>query len=311
MERSGPQNPFLVTNPIIGTFFVVMGSTKSKAAAGKPAPAPAPAPSKATSEPIKPPAPPVSTTSKKASTVAAKPSAPKNTAPATTISDKKFGVFQAVATVYGPGYILEVREGDYIVRLGNWQLAQGQSPTCYLQEDALTKINGCYPGSLVDTVYGLCRVESIRGDGTHIVKPVNWKLANATCATLYLQPDAVKLSFTPGFDQGDAVMTVYGPGYVESKREKDLVVKCDNWALAQGQSPTCYLAPESCVKVPGVPIGMCAKSVWGLVRINNIRRDGTHVCRALHWNLANSLPPTLFLAPEALSLFSLRPGWDT
>lgn len=39
--------------------------------------------------------------------------------------------------------------------------------------------------------------------------------------------------------------TVYGPGYVAEIRQKDYVVKLANWALAQGQSPTLYLAAES------------------------------------------------------------------
>jgi hypothetical protein len=126
-------------------------------------------------------------------------------------------------------------------------------------------------------------------------------------ATLYLQPETISLTFTPGFNEGDEVMTVYGQGYVESKRENDLVVKLRNWALAQGQSPTCYLAPSACVKIPGLKVGSVAKTVWGLVRVKEIRRDGQHVCEAIHWNLANSSIPTLYLAPEAFSLLSIKP----
>jgi hypothetical protein len=47
-------------------------------------------------------------------------------------------VFQTVSTVYGPGYIQDIRDDCYVVRLGNWKLAQGQSPTLYLQKDAIT-----------------------------------------------------------------------------------------------------------------------------------------------------------------------------
>lgn len=37
-------------------------------------------------------------------------------------------------------------------------------------------------------------------------------------------------------------MTVYGQGYIEAVRaEGNLVVKLNEWALAQGQSPTLYL----------------------------------------------------------------------
>jgi hypothetical protein len=49
-----------------------------------------------------------------------------------------FKIFDLVNTVYGTGFIDQIREdGCYIVRLTNWALAQGQSPTLYLREDAL------------------------------------------------------------------------------------------------------------------------------------------------------------------------------
>lgn len=105
----------------------------------------------------------------------------------------------------------------------------------------------------------------------------------------------------------DEVVTVYGPGFVESKRENDLVVKLRHWALAQGQSPTCYLAPSACVKVHHLKVGSIAKTVWGLVKVKDIKRDGQHVCEAIHWNLADGKPPTLYLAPEAFALLSLKP----
>jgi hypothetical protein len=51
----------------------------------------------------------------------------------------EFNIFQVVNTVYGTGYIAAIREdrGDYVVKLTNWKLAQGQSPTLYLQKEAL------------------------------------------------------------------------------------------------------------------------------------------------------------------------------
>lgn len=157
-------------------------------------------------------------------------------------------------------------------------------------------------------MYGHAQIQQIRAtDNVHIARPVNWKLANNTAATLYLQPDGVKLAQTAGFEEGDEVMTVYGQGFVESKREKDLVVKLRNWALAQGQSPTCYLHPSSCVKIPGLRTGDVAKTVWGLVKLLEVRRDGVHVCTAIHWTLAHGKPPTLYLAPEAFALLSIKP----
>lgn len=102
-------------------------------------------------------------------------------------------------------------------------------------------------------------------------------------------------------------MTVYGQGFIESKRENDYVIKLRNWALAQGQSPTCHLAKEALVKIPGLEIGRVAKTVWGLVRVLDIKRDGQHVCEALHWQLADGTTPKLYLAPEAFALLSLKP----
>ena len=49
-----------------------------------------------------------------------------------------YKIFDLVNTVYGTGYIGNIREdGTYIVYLTNWALAQGQSPTLYLREEAL------------------------------------------------------------------------------------------------------------------------------------------------------------------------------
>ena len=50
-----------------------------------------------------------------------------------------FTIFSLVNTVYGVGYIAAIREdkNDYVVKLTNWKLAQGQSPTLYLQKEAL------------------------------------------------------------------------------------------------------------------------------------------------------------------------------
>ena len=174
----------------------------------------------------------------------------------------------------------------------------------------LSLIPGALPGSTVKTFCGSAQIKQIRStDAVHIARPINWKLANDSTATLYLAPEAVQLTQTAGFHEGDEVMTVYGQGFIESKREiqGDYVVKLRHWALAQGQSPTCYLQPSSLVKIPGFSVGAVAKTVWGLVRVLGIRRDGTHVCTAVHWSLANDTAPTCYLAPEAFALLSLKP----
>jgi hypothetical protein len=168
-------------------------------------------------------------------------------------------------------------------------------------------MSNALPGTTVLTPFGAAQLVRIRADNVHIAKPIHWKLANNTVATMYLQPESILLNQTPGLEEGDEVMTVYGQGYIEKKRETDFVVKLRNWALAQGQSPTCYLQAAACVKIPGLSIGSYAKTVWGLVKILDIRRDGTHVCTAVHWQLADKKSPTLYLAPEAFALLSSKP----
>ncbi len=74
-----------------------------------------------------------------------------------------------------------------------------------------------------------------------------------------------------------------------------------------GQSPTLYMNPASVVKIPGVSVGSIVDTVWGLVRVISLRRDGTHECEAIHWFLADGRPHRLFLAPEAFAKLSIKP----
>jgi hypothetical protein len=55
----------------------------------------------------------------------------------TNAQENELKIFDTVNTVYGPGYISAVRENDFVVLLTNWQLAQGQSPTLYLQKESI------------------------------------------------------------------------------------------------------------------------------------------------------------------------------
>lgn len=152
----------------------------------------------------------------------------------TADNNTEFSVHEIVATGYGTGHIHEVRSDCYVVKLTNWSLAQGQSPTLYLQRDMLKRIPGALHNSTVQTPYGTCVVESIRPDSTHIVRPLNWKLANNTFATLYLRPDQISLTQTPDFLEGDEVMTVLGQGYIcELRSDGGVVVKLNSWKLAQ------------------------------------------------------------------------------
>ena len=58
------------------------------------------------------------------------------------IKDAKplYGVDQNVSTVYGSGTVTEIREADqiFVVRLESWKLADGKSPTLFLNQSALS-----------------------------------------------------------------------------------------------------------------------------------------------------------------------------
>ena len=53
-----------------------------------------------------------------------------------------FTVGSTVFLTYGEGVITEFRETDsmYLIKLSDWKLAQGQSPSLYLQESALSLV---------------------------------------------------------------------------------------------------------------------------------------------------------------------------
>ena len=112
-----------------------------------------------------------------------------------------FKKLDPVDTVYGPGYIHEYRsaEKDYVVLLRNWQLAQGQSPTCYLEEAALKprkeEFIHAYIGPNPPEAKGgplKCRILRERTDGSIICQPESWQLADySPDVFLHLNPESV------------------------------------------------------------------------------------------------------------------------
>ena len=133
------------------------------------------------------------------------------------------------------------------MKLFGWKLAQGQSPTCYLAADAVKPLFTV--GQEIKTIYGRGFIESVRLDkGDYVVKLFGWKLAQKQSPTLYLAHDAIK----PLFTVFEPVSTVYGgAGFVQSVRQKDYIVKLNNWKLANGKSPTLYLAGDSMQEAAG------------------------------------------------------------
>jgi hypothetical protein len=83
--------------------------------------------------------------------------------------------------------------------------------------------------------------------GQYVVRLFQWKLAQKQSPTLYLAHDSIK----PLFTVFEPVSTVYGTGFVQTVRQNDYVVKLDCWKLADGKSPTLYLAGESIQEAAG------------------------------------------------------------
>jgi hypothetical protein len=172
-----------------------------------------------------------------------------------TITMTTFKENDAVDTVWGSGRVQSYRASDglYIVLLDHWKLAQGQSPTLYLGADSMKKAANVFnAGDSVSTVWGVGKVQSRRAsDGLYVVLLDEWKLAQGQSPTLYLGAESMTLStVAPLFQTGDSVDTVWGAGKVQKFRESDglYVVLLDHWKLAQGQSPTLYLGPDSMTK---------------------------------------------------------------
>mmetsp|Transcript_32387 Transcript_32387/g.44236 ORF Transcript_32387/g.44236 Transcript_32387/m.44236 type:complete len:122 (+) Transcript_32387:73-438(+) len=59
------------------------------------------------------------------------------------IISSQFAIGESITCAFGVGKIDAFRAQDqiYVVTLQNWKLAQGQSPTLYLNESSITKIS--------------------------------------------------------------------------------------------------------------------------------------------------------------------------
>jgi hypothetical protein len=99
---------------------------------------------------------------------------------------------------FGSGTVQDVRaDGVYVVTLSNWFMADGKSPTLYLQESALTKIvvgksSTFTKGDKVTCNFGTGELLDIRADGVYVVTLFNWFMADGKSPKLYLQESAIK-----------------------------------------------------------------------------------------------------------------------
>jgi hypothetical protein len=94
----------------------------------------------------------------------------------------------------------------------------------------------------VNTPYGRGYVKQINASHV-IVEPLDWLLANNQKPIFYMNPKDVK----PFYNIGDKVTCSFGRGSVNSIRDEDgiYVITLNNWALADGKSPTLYLNEQS------------------------------------------------------------------
>ena len=118
-------------------------------------------------------------------------SAQQSFAPVVTVPTIAIAVGDHVTCAFGTGKIEEYRSADkiYVIKLFNWQLAQGQSPTLYLNDSSFTVIDKPVfsVGESVTCAFGTGKIEEYRSaDKIYVIKLFNWQLAQGQSPTLYL-----------------------------------------------------------------------------------------------------------------------------
>ena len=118
-----------------------------------------------------------------------------------SVEKTKIAVGDTVTCAFGTGKIEEYRSEDmiYVVKLFNWKLAQGQSPTLYLNNDSFTVVTKpvIAVGETVTCAFGTGKIEEYRSaDKIYAVKLFNWKLAQGQSPTLYLNDSSFTVNST-------------------------------------------------------------------------------------------------------------------
>lgn len=108
-------------------------------------------------------------------------------------------------------------------------------------------------GDIVDCMYGRCKVNQQKSDSNNTkmyqCTPLHWTLAQKCIPVFNLNEESMKLvTLSVGTD----IRCPYGgKGTIKEIRAvgsiKHFIVTLKNWQLAQGQSPTLYLDPQSVV----------------------------------------------------------------
>jgi len=117
-----------------------------------------------------------------------------------------------VTTQFGNGEVAEIKPHHIVVKTTDWKIAGGKPATLYLQHSVVNKSvpeataeveeEKIEVGDIVFTQFGKGEVEEVREDHV-VVKTIDWKIAGAKPATLYLRPSTVsKTDLDKGKNKG-------------------------------------------------------------------------------------------------------------
>ena len=207
-------------------------------------------------------------------------------------SETEYAVGDKVTTTFGVGTIHQIRkDGIYVVKVDNWKLADGKSPTLYLNNSSMklikedkilshrNKIANAFPlkaGDHVKTIFGEGTVREIRDDKIHIVDLKNWNLANNCKPVCYMNAESLTLMSVPS-----------SSGAVSPAKPISVPV----------------VAPVITKRIPTstFKVGDFVSTIFGTGIISTIRSDGIHIVHLFNWELANGCKPVLYMNPSALT----------
>ncbi|RYH22598.1 hypothetical protein EON65_18980 [archaeon] len=113
---------------------------------------------------------------------------------------------QKVVTPYGVGRIVVLREKDVVVEPLDWKLADGKTPTFYMNpKDVKASLLVSDP---VETTFGKGTITDYDGSrNIYTVVLNNWTLANGKSPTLYLNDDSVKKIINTPAQKSELILT--------------------------------------------------------------------------------------------------------
>lgn len=207
-------------------------------------------------------------------------------------SETEYAVGDKVTTTFGIGSIHQIRaDGIYVVKVDNWKLADGKSPTLYLnyssmkliKEDKILShrenIAKAFPlkaGDQVKTIFGQGTVREIRDDKIHVVDLKNWSLANNCKPVCYMNAQSLTLVSVPSSSGAASPIKPISVPVVAPVITKP-------------------------ISASSFKVGDFVSTIFGPGKISTIRSDGIHIVNLFNWELANGCKPVLYMNPSALS----------